>query len=140
MDDDIVPADATTRHPQARLSQEERRAIQLAFLQETGVSRLALSKRFKVDRDTVSRCLRGDDFQALERAALDDRRSETLSFIKKNAKYAADEWIKAMPKAGKKGNHKPMEDWLKAGGIIENTDQPRIVVQVGVKLTGAPEL
>ena len=138
--DEPAAIEVPARHPQARLSPEERKAIQLAFLEDTGISRRSLSERFKVDRDTVSRCLRGDDFAALERAALEERKSETLSFIKKNAKYAADEWIKAMPKAGQKGNHKPMEDWLKAGGIIENTDQPRIVVQVGVKLTGAPEL
>lgn len=139
MDADIIPSnDGTERGPGGRLTGETRKAIQMVFLTE-GLSRVALAKRFAVDRETVARCLRGEDFVALETAALEQRKVAAKNVLSRNVETAAERWVDTFAKAVKHGNHKPMQDLMKAAGVIEDTDQPRIVVQVGVKLSGHPE-
>lgn len=100
----------------------------------------ALARRFKVDRSTVKRCLSGEDYEALRKEAHASRKREVLDVLSRAAVKAAEQWTgPTLKNAAKKGQHKPMEDLLKAGGFIEQADGPRIVVQVGVKLVGGPE-
>ena len=117
-----------------------RKAIQIAFLEE-GISRVKLAKRFGVHRQTIARILDGEDFHELEAHVFEQRKAEALRVLKRAAVKAAEQWSgPALMKAAKKGNHAPSKDLLKAAGVIEDTDAPRIVVQVGVKLTGHPEV
>lgn len=130
----------TVRDESGRLTGDVRKAIQLAFLKEK-VSRVHLAKRYGVDRQSVTRCLTGEDFEALEKAVFEETKRNAIRILNQGSERAAAKWAgTTLDKAAKKGNHKPMEDLLKATGMIQETAQSRIVVQIGVQLTGAPDL
>jgi len=45
----------------------------------------------------------------------------------------ASEWLKAVPIAARKGDHRPAKDWLAAAGVVAQEQAPvsPIIIQVG---------
>jgi len=108
------------------LSPEQKQQIRLAYLESAGdVTYVALAKQFGVNRDTVSACLKGPEYDKL-RAALDaELRMAAIQRLKAHVLPATDAWGRAIETAADKGDHKPARDLLLHTGTIEPVQDRR---------------
>lgn len=65
------------------------------------------------------------------------------ALIQARASSAAKHWWKAVPRAARKGDHRPAKDWLTAAGVVapETNQAQQVVIHVGVgKNVGQPTI
>jgi hypothetical protein len=132
------------RRPEGRaghLSSEEKAAIRVAYLESGGtITRKALAVQFGVNRDTVSACLQGKDFEALQQQFEAELRATAISRLKAHAVPAAAAWCEAVEIAKEKGDHRPAKELLLHAKVIEPVGGgPMLPIQVtinGIVLAG----
>lgn len=116
--DSVVQAD---RHAPGRGSQmtpDEIRDVRMDFLCN-GLTRVKLAEKYGRTRNTISRCLEGEEFEqlresVLEIAAIDAR----MLLASKNIDHAKN-WNTASDIAALKGDHRPARDALIATGVVQ---------------------
>jgi hypothetical protein len=86
------------------------------------VTFIELGKRFNVNRETVSACLKGPEFDKLRAAFESEVRASAVQRLKSAVGPAADAWVRAIDHAADKGDHKPAKDLLMHTGTIEPLD------------------
>lgn len=116
---ELVPA----KRPEGRaghLSEQEKTAIRLAYLEAAGTKTYKqLAAEFGVNRDTVSACCKGPEFQRLEKQLEAEMRHSAVNKLKALTMPAVDAWGDAIPIAARKGDHRPARELLQHVGIVE---------------------
>ena len=114
------------KKPQGRaghLSHEEKTVIRLAYLESGGTETyIELGRRFSVNRETVSACLKGPDFDKLRAAVESEARTIAIQRLMAAVVPAADAWVRAIDEAADKGDHKPAKELLLHTRTIEPLD------------------
>jgi hypothetical protein len=146
---------APVRRPEGRaghLSTEERLQIRLAYLESGGQRTYkALAEQFNINRDTVSACLKGAEFDALQRTFNQEAQRIAKQHLQSAMIEAAQSWRRALPVAAEKGDHRPARDLLLHTGAIEpiaKHEESAVtvlvggggIVNIGQPLAGAPGL
>jgi hypothetical protein len=107
----------------AHLSFEEKTAIRLAYLEAGGtLTYIELGRRFNVNRETVSACLKGPEFEKMRGGFESEVRATAVQRLKAAVIPAADAWVRAIEGAADQGDHKPAKDLLMHTGTIEPLD------------------
>ena len=133
-----VQQDRPPVRPEGRaghLTPEEKTAIRLEYLEHGGrMSRKAIAAKFRVNRDTVSECLKGQDFERLQKQFEQELREAAMRRLKAHVLPAADAWCDAVDTAAQRGDHKPARELLLHTGVIApitGVDSTAITVMVG---------
>jgi hypothetical protein len=117
------------------LTPEEKTAIRLEYLEHGGrMTRKAIAAKFRVNRDTVSECLKGPDFERLQKQFEQELREAAVRRLKAHVLPAADAWCDAIDTAAQRGDHKPARELLLHTGVIApitGVDSTGITVMVG---------
>lgn len=123
----------------SQVSRAERRKIQLAHLRD-GLNQTELAAKFGRKRETVARCLRGPDFDALKQEVDGAIADEVRRLMRSGARKAGKAWLRAVEEAAKKGNHKPAKDLLLHTNIIEplNAEPSGPQFQINIGMPGHP--
>jgi hypothetical protein len=131
------PAPVPARRPEGRaghLTPEEKLQIRLAYLESGGPRTYkALAAEFGVNRDTVSACLKGPEFEALQKAFTEDVQRIAQQLLRSAAVEAADR-RQSFTVAAEKGDHRPAKDLLLHTGVIEPVarhEDSGVVVLIG---------
>jgi hypothetical protein len=130
------------KRPEGRaghLSAEEKAAIRDAYFEQGGkITRIALAEQFNVNRDTVSACLKGPEFDKAREQFIADARAAAQQRLQTNAMSFADDWVKASGKAADLGNHKAAKEALQAIGVVakDNAVSPFHITLNGFVLHG----
>jgi hypothetical protein len=148
---DTVPP----KRPEGRaghLTPDKKLQIRLAYL-ETGGQRTykALAEQFNINRDSVSACLKGGEFDALQHAFNQEAQRIAKQHLQSAMVEAAESWRRALPVAAEKGDHRPARDLLLHTGSIEPLAKHEEcavtvlvggggIVNIGHPLAGAPRL
>ena len=94
----------------------------------------AIAAKFRVNRDTVSECLKGPDFERLQKQFEQELREAAIRRLKAHVLPAADAWCDAIGTAAQRGDHKPARELLLHTGVIApitGVDSTGITVMVG---------
>ena len=117
------------------LTPEEKMAIRLEYLEHGGRStRKAIAAKFRVNRDTVSECLKGPDFERLQKQFEQELREAAMRRLRAHVLPAADAWCDAVDTAAQRGDHKPARELLLHTGVIapiSGVDATGITVMIG---------
>jgi hypothetical protein len=117
------------------LTPEEKTAIRLEYLEHGGrMSRKAIAAKFRVNRDTVSECLKGPDFERLQKQFEQELREAAMRRLKAHVLPAADAWCNAVDTAAQRGDHRPARELLLHTGVIApitGVDSTGVTVMVG---------
>lgn len=102
-------------------------AIRLAA---DGMHQDAIAKRLGVTQSAISLLL------AKYRPTVDAARA----LIHAKAGKVAKQWLRAVPVAARKGDHRPAKDWLAAAGVVAATPEnnQQVLIQIGDGQAGAP--
>jgi hypothetical protein len=117
------------------LTTEEKTAIRLEYLEHGGrMSRKAIAVKFRVNRDTVSECLKGPEFERLQKQFEQELWDAAMRRLKAHVLPAADAWCDAVDTAAQRGDHKPARELLLHTGVIapvSGIDATGITVMIG---------
>src|SRR5215471_3881416 len=112
--------------PQGRtghLSPEEKNAIRLAYLESGGtLTFIELGRRFNVNRETASACLKGPEFEKLRDAMESEIRATAMQRLQAAVVPAAEAWVRSIDVAADKGDYKGAKDLLLHTRTIEPLD------------------
>lgn len=122
----------------AHIQPDERREIQIAHLTE-GLNQTQLARRFERTREAVAGCLKGAEFEALQRGVQEQLRGVARQKLEAGVERASDAWVRSVDVAAAKGDHRPAKDLLQATGIVER-DGPshNTAVQIVIGMPGSP--
>lgn len=113
----------------AHLSPEQKHQIRTAYLATGGNvtytemgARCATIIGRTVNRDTISACLKGPEYDALRKHFDTEIKASAIERLKAGIVPAADAWVRSVEVAADKGDHKPAKDLLMHTGVIEPLD------------------
>ena len=121
------------------MTEEERAEIRNAYFENGGrITRVELAKRFNVNRDTVSACLKGPEFEQMREAFMAAISEEAKATLHTNAMRFVKDWVRASSKAADQGNHKAAKEALQAVGVVaaDNAKLPFSIHMTGFALHG----
>jgi len=99
------------------------------------VTKVALAAQFSVNRDTVSACLQGPAFEALQEQFNQELGAAALARLKAYVLPATNAWCDSIDAAAQKGDHRPARDLLLHTKVIEpvqNGTDSGFTVRIGV--------
>ena len=118
------------------LTEVEKREIRLVFLTER-LSVSALARRVSRTREAIAACLKGPDYELLEREVNAQAAKLALTRLQGSVEEAAEAWTDSLTIAARKGDHRPAKDLLLHTKVIEPVGEdwsgPKVIVQIGVK-------
>jgi hypothetical protein len=98
------------------------------------MTRKAIAAKFGVNRDTVGDCLKGPEFERLQKQFEQELRDAAMRRLKGHVLPAADAWCDAVDTAAQRGDHKPARELLLHTGVIapvSGIDATGITVMIG---------
>lgn len=120
--------------PAPSLTVAEVTEIRLQYLTDPSMTVLELSKIWGLPTYRIASVLKGKDFELFKTQFQEGLALLARDKLLSASELAADYWIKAMPAASAKGDHRPMKDLLAANRVIDLTpsQQSPVVIQIGI--------
>ena len=87
-----------------------------------------------MNRDTVGECLKGQEFERLQKQFEQELRETAMRRLKAHVLPAADAWCDAIDTAAQRGDHKPARELLLHTGVsapVTGVDSTGVTVIVG---------
>ena len=128
------------RGPKSKIKPLERRAIQLAYLTQ-GMTKRVIATQFGRSEQVVYRVLSGPDFDEVRRELTEGTRDQAKLMLERAMPEAVTQWLRAMPTAADKGDHRPAKDLLLHTKLIDplvDHPAPPPAVMICIGMPGRP--
>jgi hypothetical protein len=112
---------------------EKEKIRQMYLVERMSISDIA--KQLARTRETISGVVRDAETGALETQLINEQRKAAKRALETGMVSAAEAWMKALPAASKRGNHKPARDLLLHTGVVDPIERGavgNVIVQIGV--------
>lgn len=106
----------------------------MQYLTDPTMTISELAKVWQLPQYRIASLLKGKDFEDFKRVFQESIADMARDKLLSASELAADEWIKTLPIARSKGDHRPMKDLLAANRVIELSPsaQSPVVIQIGI--------